>query len=355
MSSASSSPTPTTTADTSLSAPTGGCGSGWATAARAAIPRTGAQDPDGRLGKMLRLTSVPRPAPEIVAVGLAQPVALQLRPQDGRPLDRRRRAGRDRGDRPLPATRPRARQLRLGRVRGPARSRRSRSARAASSSPSRSTPTHSGCSVTGGYVYRGKAMPGSRAATSTGTTAAGRSGASRPPAGKVRVEPVRVDGLTSFDESLDGELYAVALGGTVYRFRRSLRAYPARRRTCGDCPSAAYATAFSESLSARSSRLTWRIASLASRRRRSARAARRSGRAARGVRRAGGPEPRVAPCVESTERARRASRVCRRSRRRRRAAPRSRSRAPAPASTTSTRRVAPSCETAIRASSRARR
>ena len=40
--------------------------------------------------------------------------------------------------------------------------------------------------------------------------------------------------------------------------------YPARRRTCGDCPSAAYATAFNESLSARSSRVTWRSPSLAS-------------------------------------------------------------------------------------------
>ena len=123
----STSPTPTTTAATSSSGPTATCTSGSATAAAAATRRATARTLGTLLGKMLRID--PRPSggrsrtrvppdnpfvgdagarPEIWAYGLAQPVAVLLRPGDRRPVDRRRRAERVGGGRP--AARRRARQ-----------------------------------------------------------------------------------------------------------------------------------------------------------------------------------------------------------------------------------------------------
>ena len=144
----STSPRRTTTAASSPSAPTAGSTSGSATAAARSTPRATAQDP--RLAASAR-SSPPR---STAAAALAdrphrpaQPVALLVRPRARRAVDRRRRPGRGRGDRPRPARARRAAQEpRLERVRGhsPARGPRPRP-RAASSSgrspPTRTTPT----------------------------------------------------------------------------------------------------------------------------------------------------------------------------------------------------------------------
>ena len=202
---ASSSPTRTTTAATSRSGPTASSGSGSATAARAATRRTAPRIPDTLLGKMFRLdVRQAQPTPELVGDRPAEPVALQLRPEDRRPLDRRRRPERDRGDRPAAARDDRARQLRLERVRGAQRYEDSTLGPGTLVQPVAQYTHAQGCSVTGGYVYRGKAVPRLPGATSSATTAAGRSGASPAGGGAVRTEPVRVPGLTSFGESLPG-------------------------------------------------------------------------------------------------------------------------------------------------------
>ena len=112
-----------------------------------------------------------------------------------------------------------------------------------------------GCSVTGGFVYRGKARPAERGRYILGDYCSGRIWSFRFTAGVThseRVEPFRIEGLTSFGEDAAGELYAASQSGTIYRVT-----YPARRRTRGgDCPRAAYASAFSASRSSRSSRAT---------------------------------------------------------------------------------------------------
>jgi glucose/arabinose dehydrogenase len=76
------------------------------------------------------------------------------------------------------------------------------------------------CAITGGFVYRGRAVPRLRGRYVFGDYCSGRvwslvvrgGRASRP-----RLEPVRARFLTSFAEDAAGELYAVTLGGRVYR------------------------------------------------------------------------------------------------------------------------------------------
>jgi glucose/arabinose dehydrogenase len=77
-----------------------------------------------------------------------------------------------------------------------------------------------GCSVTGGYVYRGKAVPRLTGRYVYGDYCSGRIWSIPSTGGTPRVEPVRVEGLSSFGESLAGELYVVAHSGTIYRFAR---------------------------------------------------------------------------------------------------------------------------------------
>ena len=82
------------------SGPTASCGSASATAAPPATRRAAPRTPTALLGKMFRLDVAPGEADAGARRDrAAQPVALQLRPQDRRPLDRRRRPERGRGDR----------------------------------------------------------------------------------------------------------------------------------------------------------------------------------------------------------------------------------------------------------------
>ncbi|OFW75308.1 MAG: hypothetical protein A2Y55_05045 [Actinobacteria bacterium RBG_16_68_12] len=77
-----------------------------------------------------------------------------------------------------------------------------------------------GCTVVGGFVYRGRARPAERGRYILGDYCSGNIWSFRFEAGQthsVRVEPFRIEGLTSFGEDAAGELYAVSQSGTVYR------------------------------------------------------------------------------------------------------------------------------------------
>ncbi|MDP8911609.1 MAG: PQQ-dependent sugar dehydrogenase, partial [Actinomycetota bacterium] len=76
------------------------------------------------------------------------------------------------------------------------------------------------CAVTGGYVYRGSAVPAARGRYFYGDNCSGRVWSLRVVRGKardVRLEPFRVDGLSSFGEDVRGELYVASLEGSIYR------------------------------------------------------------------------------------------------------------------------------------------
>ena len=77
-----------------------------------------------------------------------------------------------------------------------------------------------GCSVTGGFVYRGSARRSERGRYIYGDYCSGIVWSFRSAEGAatdLRVEPFRIDSLTSFGENAAGELFAVSGGGTIYR------------------------------------------------------------------------------------------------------------------------------------------
>ncbi len=77
-----------------------------------------------------------------------------------------------------------------------------------------------GCSVTGGFVYRGSARRSERGRYVYGDYCSGIVWSLRIVRGEarsVRVEPFRVESLTSFGENATGELFAVSGEGTIYR------------------------------------------------------------------------------------------------------------------------------------------
>jgi glucose/arabinose dehydrogenase len=81
-----------------------------------------------------------------------------------------------------------------------------------------------GCSITGGYVYRGEAVPAMRGRYVYGDVCSGRLWtlrAGRDSASDVRREDDEAEGVASFGQDADGELYAVSLNGTVFRLAAS--------------------------------------------------------------------------------------------------------------------------------------
>jgi len=77
-----------------------------------------------------------------------------------------------------------------------------------------------GCAVIGGYVYRGTRIPAMRGAYLFGDLCAGFIAAVVQTRGKVsqrRTLPITVPNLSSFGQDQNGELYALSLGGPVYR------------------------------------------------------------------------------------------------------------------------------------------
>jgi glucose/arabinose dehydrogenase len=77
-----------------------------------------------------------------------------------------------------------------------------------------------GCSVTGGFVYRGRAVPGARGRYFFGDYCSGSIWSFVVAGGRatdLRQHGFVVEDLTSFGEGLDGELYLLSYGGTVYQ------------------------------------------------------------------------------------------------------------------------------------------
>ena len=137
-------------------------------------PHGNAQNLGSLLGKMLRIDpfggepyAIPPGNPFVGVAGRpagdlrlrpAQPLAALVRPADRRPRDRRRRPGPVGGDRRRSRAGRRRAQLRLERVRGPARST-SAARRPVRCSRCSSTRTRrSACSITGGVVVRDPAL-----------------------------------------------------------------------------------------------------------------------------------------------------------------------------------------------------
>ena len=186
---------------------------------RSAEPRADAAA--SRLAKLLRTNPLAVDW-EIGRLRPAQPLALLVRPQDGRPLHRRRRAERPRGDR-LPAAGSAAGELRLGPVRGKPHVRRATS----SSIPPTPLvfPIHEyghgeGCSVTGGYVYRGKDVPAAVGRYFFGDYCSGTVWSLRVVERRSDRRAARafdVSSLSSFGEGARGELYLVSHEGAIYR------------------------------------------------------------------------------------------------------------------------------------------
>ena len=76
------------------------------------------------------------------------------------------------------------------------------------------------CSVTGGYVYRGARFPALQGGYLYGDYCGGKVLAVRQQGGRVTEQAVlglSVSGLSSFGEDQGGEVYALSLGGAVYR------------------------------------------------------------------------------------------------------------------------------------------
>jgi glucose/arabinose dehydrogenase len=76
-----------------------------------------------------------------------------------------------------------------------------------------------GCAVTGGYIYRGSAISGLEGAYLFGDYCVGRLMALVRAGGRLRVRDLHatVPQLDSFGQDASGELYALSLGGGVYR------------------------------------------------------------------------------------------------------------------------------------------
>ena len=180
----------------SPSARTASCTSAWATAARAATRRTAPRTRE-LLGKILRIDvdtaraagSTPSRAtnpyrrgggkPEIWALGVRNPWRFSFDRADRRPVDRRRRPGRHRGDRLREARHRRPAELRLGRLRGPQPVRPEANARAPDPARSASTRTPRAARSQAASSSAAPAPRACAAATSTPTTARAGSAPSR--------------------------------------------------------------------------------------------------------------------------------------------------------------------------------
>jgi glucose/arabinose dehydrogenase len=85
-------------------------------------------------------------------------------------------------------------------------------------------PLGTHCAVAGGFVYRGASVPSARGRYFYGDNCSGAVWSLRVMGGRargIRQESFRLQGLTSFGEDSRGELYAVTLGGQLYRLTTS--------------------------------------------------------------------------------------------------------------------------------------
>ena len=155
-------------------------------------PGNRAQNRNSLLGKILRINidtkrhyMIPPTNPYVGRAGhdlvwsyrAAQPVALLVRPGERRPLDRRRRPGEVRGDRPIagPERRDAASTTAGASMEGNHCYNPSTGCDTSGKNMPIATYGHSqGCSVTGGYVYRGTAYPDLRGVYLFGDFCSGR-------------------------------------------------------------------------------------------------------------------------------------------------------------------------------------
>ena len=158
----------------------------------------------------------------------AQPVAVLVRPRHRRPVDRRRRPERDRGDRRRPgdaaaATPARARASAGARSRATSRSTTTWRSRIPSRRSGR-TPTTRAAARSAAACARGAVpSPTSSAGTSTATSAPGGSGRSRCSARATTLTPGRhvdlgeLPAVTAVVDGPAGEVYALSQQGAVVR------------------------------------------------------------------------------------------------------------------------------------------
>jgi glucose/arabinose dehydrogenase len=188
-------------------------------------PENRAQNLKSRLGKLLRINPLRKGAWQIVGFGLRNPWRFSFDRQTGNLWI----ADVGQGNWEEIDVRPAAR---IGRLANYGWARFEGNATYDSSKPylakgDRVRPvlvySHSdGCSVTGGYVYRGSAVPAAKGRYFYGDYCSGTVWSFR--AGNTRLSPAKVegkiDGLSSFGEDGNGELYAVSLNdGTLYKLR----------------------------------------------------------------------------------------------------------------------------------------
>ena len=188
-----------------------------------------AQNPDSRLGKLLRIDPSSG-AVGIYSIGLRNPYRFSFDlvsdPCPAADRDRGRRSGPLRGDR-LPAAGVRERgQLRLERLRGLRPVRRGPSPHPGPDREADQGPySNSGgpCAVIGGYVVRDARLRSLFHRYVYGDFCTGKVRSLTPRLGGARKDRgtgVRVRDLSSFGETTDGSLYAASLDGPVYRFVR---------------------------------------------------------------------------------------------------------------------------------------
>ena len=151
----------------------------------------------------------------------AQPLALLVRPRHRRPLDRRRRPGPLRGDRP--ACRRHAgggTNFGWSDYEGRHCYKRQPIDRRGCALPGRSSTPHGAgdCSVTGGYVYRGTAIPALQGGYVYADFCSGRVWKATGPPAKADADRRSADASSPRSaRGLGGGLFVISLTGTVYR------------------------------------------------------------------------------------------------------------------------------------------
>jgi glucose/arabinose dehydrogenase len=189
-------------------------------------PGNRAQNPNQRLGKLLRIDPLRRGASwQIVALGLRNPWRFSFDRANGDLYI----ADVGQGDWEEIDYRPRSEIATLANYGWRAFEGRARYSDTALGPGELVGPVHvydhggDNCSVTGGYVYRGRAVPAGVGRYFFGDYCSGRVWSLRIVDGRatdVRQERFRIAQLTSFGENVAGELYLATGQGRIYRLGR---------------------------------------------------------------------------------------------------------------------------------------
>ena len=156
-------------------------------------------------------------------VRAAQPVALLVRPQDARHVDRRRRPGRLRGDRLRAARASRASTGAGTCARASTRTTAARRPPGARDPILERSHDDGDCAIIGGYVYRGAAIKALAGAYVYGDECTGEIRALVQSGGHVTQHAdlhLNVSVLSTFGQGPQGALFPVSLGGSIYQIVR---------------------------------------------------------------------------------------------------------------------------------------